>query len=920
MRLILIFMLMSFSLVTIAQKKPLDHTVYDTWQNIGEKKISNNGRWMAYTIDLQEGDGQLVIQQTSDSRKIIVPRGYNVSITTDNKYAIFLIKPFFKETREAKIKKKKQDEFPKDSLGIIGLENDSLIKISSVKSYALPKDAVGPLAVHRYKAIDTSKKTSAADAPDEGSELLIMSIDEGKRRTFNNISEIKWSKNGKILVAEGREAKGRPQTLNCVMVYRALEDHLDTITRKGNEFTQFAIDDNAYQLSFVAERDSSAKSLQKFYKLWYWKNGMDTASLLCDHFTTGMKLDWGISQNGSLEFSKSGQRLFFGTAPIRAPKDTSLVDIDLVRLDVWHYNDEYLQPQQLKNLERELKRSYRAMYDFNFSRMVQLADDQVPEVSIPFENDGSMFVGITDKGNRISQQWEGGTKKDIYAIYPESGRRILVKKGLNGNAQISPAGKYIFWYDQKANQYFTWRDSVTRNISSGVTAKLYDEEFDMPDFPDAYGILKWSKNDAALLVYDRFDIWELDPEAKTAPICITGAQGRKTKTVYRYVNTDPDEKFLEPMQTLLLGTFNEVNKYSGFATYKRMTKMLPVTVTEGPFYLGSLIKSENANVYGYTKEDFRNSPDMYSRLEDGKEYKLSAINPQQSSYSWGKVGLVKWTSYDGKQATGMLFTPENDNPEHKVRYPMIAYFYERLSDSLYRYRPPAPVRSRLDISFFVSRGYAVFVPDIRYKTGYPGKSGYDYVVSGVREMVKRGLADSTKLGLQGQSWGGYQIAYIVTRTKLFAAAWAGAPVANMTSAYGGIRWESGLNRQFQYEKSQSRIGATLWEKPQLYIENSPLFSIPKITTPLVIMSNDDDGAVPWYQGIEMFTAMRRLNKKVWLLNYNGEKHNLEERRNKKDLSMREQQFFDWLLKGAKPTRWITDGIPATEKGRDWGLD
>ncbi len=346
--------------------------------------------------------------------------------------------------------------------------------------------------------------------------------------------------------------------------------------------------------------------------------------------------------------------------------------------------------------------------------------------------------------------------------------------------------------------------------------------------------------------------------------------------------------------------------------------MLPANLVEGPFSLNNMVKAKNANIYGYTKEDFGHSPDLFTRLDDGTENKLSAINPQQSGYSWGSAELFNYKAYDGREATGMVFKPENFNPSR--RYPMIAYFYERLSDSLYRYRPPAPVRSRLDISFFVSRGYLVFVPDIRYKTGYPGKSAYDYVVSGVRALVKKGWADSTKLGLQGQSWGGYQIAYLVTRTKLFAAAWAGAPVANMTSAYGGIRWETGINRQFQYEKSQSRIGATLWEKQQLYIENSPLFYVPRITTPLVIMSNDDDGAVPWYQGIEMFTAMRRFGKKVWLLNYNGEKHNLEERKNKKDLSIREQQFFDWLLKGEKPTRWITDGVPAIEKGRDWGLD
>ncbi|MEI8060051.1 MAG: prolyl oligopeptidase family serine peptidase, partial [Ferruginibacter sp.] len=134
-----------------------------------------------------------------------------------------------------------------------------------------------------------------------------------------------------------------------------------------------------------------------------------------------------------------------------------------------------------------------------------------------------------------------------------------------------------------------------------------------------------------------------------------------------------------------------------------------------------------------------------------------------------------------------------------------------------------------------------------------------------------------------------------------------------------IRWGSGLNRQFQYEKTQSRIGANLWEKQNLYIENSPLFHLPKVTTPLVIMSNDADDAVPWYQGIEMFTAMRRLSKPVWLLVYNNEAHNLIERKNRKDIQIREQQFFDWKLKGDNPAKWLTQGVPATQKGIDWGL-
>jgi dipeptidyl aminopeptidase/acylaminoacyl peptidase len=296
---------------------------------------------------------------------------------------------------------------------------------------------------------------------------------------------------------------------------------------------------------------------------------------------------------------------------------------------------------------------------------------------------------------------------------------------------------------------------------------------------------------------------------------------------------------------------------------------------------------------------------------------LAATNAQQNEYNWGTAELFTWKAYTGKLTEGILYKPENFDATKK--YPMIVYFYERNNQTLYNYVPPTPTASRLNISFFVSRGYVVLVPDIWYKKGYPGQGAYDYILSGTRAVVKQGYIDSTKIGLQGQSWGGYQIAHLITRTNLYAAAWAGAPVVNMTSAYGGIRWGPGMNRQFQYEKTQSRIGATLWEKPNLYIENSPLFHLPKVTTPLVIMANDADDAVPWYQGIEFYTALRRLGKKVWMLNYNNEAHNLVERKNRKDIQIREQQFFDYLLKGEKPAPWIANGVPATMKGRDWGL-
>ena len=906
-----------FILNVYAQKKPLDHSDYDKWQTVADKKISNNGNWVIYTVDPQEGDGNLIIQSSqSIDNKVIIPRGYNATITNDNQFVVFLIKPLYNAVRNAKIKKIKPEDFPKDSLGVFNLNSMLLTKMDGVKSYQIPKDANGLLAIHLQKKADSTKK-NVVEPSDIGSNLMIKYLNTNKTTLLKNISEYKWSKNGKLLLAEGRYSPSVTGSLNCLMVYRSLENKIDTISKGGSEFMNFDIDENAYQVAFVAERDSAASSLRKFYKLWYWKNGMDSAIVLADKNSVGMKVGWTISPFAQLNFSKSGSKLFFGNAPIKPIKDTSLVEFELAKLDVWHYNDDYLQPQQLRNLDATNKKSFLASIDVSNKTLVQLADDSIPDIIRTTDGEGDFVLGLTDIGNRIAAQWTGNTPKSIFTIQLTNGKRSLIQRNVHGYARLSPLGKYIYWYDEKQRQYFVWTNGVLTCVSKNVPFKLYDETFDMPDDPNAYGVAGWTTGDSALLVYDRYDIWKLDPLAKSKPINLTSGLGRKYQTNYRYLSLDTEEKNIKIQEPILLKTFNETNQKNGLVFLLMQNNNSISKIIEGDYSIGLVSKSKNNSVLSYTKETYKASPDVYVKNAN-EELKLSGINPWQNDYNWGDVELIKYKAYDGKQATGMVFKPENF--DSNKRYPMICYFYEKLSDTRYTYRAPSPTRSRLDISFFVSRGYIVFVPDIQYKIGYPGKSAFDYVVSGARAIVKKGWVDSTKIGLQGQSWGGYQIAYIITKTKLFAAAWAGAPVANMTSAYGGIRWETGVNRQFQYEHTQSRIGVSLWENPKLYIENSALFAVPKITTPLAIMSNDDDGAVPWYQGIELFTAMRRMGKKVWLLNYNGEKHNLEERRNKKDLSIREQQFFDWLLKGEKPTRWITDGIPATEKGKDWGLD
>jgi dipeptidyl aminopeptidase/acylaminoacyl peptidase len=716
-----------------------------------------------------------------------------------------------------------------------------------------------------------------------------------------------------------------------IVIYDLERKQSHTIIKGGNDFKNLTISDDGAQVAFVAERDAKPKDLQRFYKLWYYKEGMDSALMIADRSSVGMRLGLTISEFSSLDFSRSGQRLFFGTTAILPPRDTSLIDIDIPKVDIWHYNDDYLQTVQNfpTRLRAEQQRSFLAVFDLNKKSIKQLATRELPQVITTNEGDGDTFIGITDFGKRVESQWVGVTRKDIYAINPVTGENKLIKDNLHGQTYPSSTGKYIVWFDRKAKNYFSWDGTSTKNISSKVKVPLWSESDEVPDDPGPYGIMKWSKDDDALFVYDKYGVWKLDPTAKKAPIL--ALDGRKTKSIYRYVQLDPEERYIESGDRLVFRKLNDVNKNAGLwemiynSTIGFFEQPRSIVADSG-IAINQVQKALKSNVYLLTKESFTSPADLYtitiadsySGASPTETVRLSFINPQQKSYNWGNAELVRWKAYDKKDAVGILYKPEDFNP--KKKYPMIIYFYEDLSNNLNNYYATAPIRSAINIPFFVSRGYIIFLPDIHYTTGHPGRDAYNYIVSGARAVVKKGFVDSTRMALQGHSWGGYQAAQVVTMTKLFKAAWAGAPVANMTSAYGGIRWESGVSRQWQYEKSQSRIGATLWEKPELYIENSPLFHLNKVTTPIVIMANDADGAVPWYQGIELFTGLRRLGKKVWMFNYNGQGHGLTQRQDMRDYQIRMQQFFDWILKDQPPAKWITEGLPATKKGKELGLE
>ncbi len=918
MKRIALLLTLFVSALCFAQKKPLDHTVYDQWERISERLVSPNGEWVVYVVDPQEGDGTLYVQSLSTKAIQAFQRGGAPQFSFNGRFLAFKIKPFFSQTREAKIKKKKPEDFPKDSLLILEMGKTILKKMPMVKSFKFPAEEEGFLVAQLES---TEKANESNETP---SSLVVINLLENTEYTIPRVSEFEVAPKGGKLVAEQCRNPKDSLGKTAILVAQLAVKKLDTIANGGNDFRSFTFSEDGTQLAFLAERDARPKELIKYFKLYHYRNNGDSARLLVDRNSMGMKLGNTVSEFGKPRFSKSGKRIYFGSAPIKSAPDTSLPEIDQVKVDVWHYKDDYLQTQQLFNLKRDLERNYLTLFDFPSQTLLPLESDEISQVITTADGDGDLAYGISDFGYRIESQWRGMSKRDIYQIKISTGEFTLLKKGLDGvvySSFVSPSGEALVWYDYALKQYVSWYKGKMQVISKQIPFPLYDEEHDSPGPPDSYGIAGFELGDSAVWIYDRFDTWRVPLNGKGKVRNIT-MSGRMKKENFRYVKLDPKEKYVAENGWSVWRFQQEQDKSAGiaWATWKNQQLSWQKQL-QGAFTYGNPVKAKSSSVLLYTKESYIQSPDLHAWNINGElslETKLTAINAQQQQYNWGTSSIYRWKSIDGKNAQGVLYLPEDFDP--KKKYPVLLYFYETHTNTLHSYIPPSPTGSRLNISFFVSRGYVVLSPDIHYQIGYPAKSCYNYVVSAAQQLAKESWIDKANMGIQGQSWGGIQVAQLVTMTSLFKAAWAGAPVANMTSAYGGIRWESGVNRQFQYEMTQSRIGATLWQRRDLYLENSPLFKVPQIKTPLVIMANDADGAVPWYQGIELFTAMRRMGKQVWMLNYNGEAHNLRERKNQKDISIREQQYFDWLLKGERPARWITEGIPAVNKGKDWGLD
>ncbi|MBN1633773.1 MAG: S9 family peptidase [Ignavibacteria bacterium] len=907
---------------SISGKTVLDHSVYETWKRLEKQKISDNGNYISFEINPQKGDGMLFIFNEKLNKKDSVSRGYDLIFSPNEDFALFKIKPSLDSLRRAKLLKKKPEEMPRDIFGIKIFKSldkkfalDSVIQIVNFKNYAVPEEN-NSIIVFTTEPTKEDKD----EAKKDGNEKIITTSNLTVFNPVTNtvlfeekdVNEYTITKSGEK-IGYIKLTSNEARNLNSeVYIYNIKKKKAYIIFKSKGKTSNLAIDDDGLQTAFLYAKDTSGI---KKYSLYYSSNPFQRATRIADSNTYFLPDNWEISENAKLDFSDDGSKLYFGTAPkvYDIPKD-SLPEDEIFKVDIWNWNDIRLQSQQLFELEKDKKKTYRAVYRTDEKAFYQLEDSLIEKIDFIKGGNADFALGTVTKPYLKTLSWKNPIFNDFYLINLKTGEKKLIVEKIHYDAEISPGANYILYYDEKdssINSYSIAEDKHYKlNISLPVS--FCEEDYDVPNAVPPYGFAGWTEDDRNVLIYDKYDIWKFHPLNKIQPVNLT-KNGRENKTIYRYAKLFKDSIIIRSNEDILLSFRNEINFKEGFKKININDNSEPYTLIEMDNSFTKPVKAKNSDKILWTKSSYTEFPDLWiSNVNFENPKKHTHTNPQQESYFWGQIEPFYWKDSAGTDMKGLLLKPENFNPEKK--YPMIVYFYEKYTDKFHMHYIPNPSRSVINFPLYNSNGYIIFIPDITYKLGYPGESAYNAIMSGTHALVDKGFIDEKNIGLQGQSWGGYQVAYLVGRTNYFKAAMSGAPVANMTSAYGQIRGESGLVRAFQYEQTQSRIGGTLWEKFDLYIKNSPLFYVDKIETPLLIMSNDADGAVPHQQGLEYFNALRRLDKKAWLLNYNGDAHNLRKWPNRVDLSIRMKQFFDHYLKGEPMPEWMEKGIPAVEKG------
>lgn len=883
------------------QKKSLDINSYKEWKRVDLSKISADGRWVLYSYayierDEKEDDNLTYLYNTKTGKTSVLSNIKNVSFFNKGKWLKYILPKSEKENNDKS----------RDTTVLMCMKN--MNKIFWTRNISLSENQESNIVTYSYRVKTESDSKKSAD----NNNLVIWNIETGDSTVINNIGRYNLYNNQKSIVYISNKGESKSLCAGSVNV-----KHKTIYKDDKGLLKSFYFNGRTGKGRFDIASDTTRKSDPDL--MYSFSVKTNACRLILD------KKEISLPEGKRMyndRLSDNKKYLFFEMLPKRkknAKKKDKAKEDKSFELELWSWNDLYVPTRQKS--ERSSYRPVYPKYVYRIAekRIVKIGDENTSDIIKPLCNDFNYVIKTDKHPYEKFSDWDDDEPFDLYLVDIRNGETKRIAKKISKRPIWTPNGKYLLFYDC-INKNWNKLDPESfkiSNISKEIGYPVYDESHDKPKPASPYGIAAWINGGDKVVLYDKYDMWSVDLSGKSKIKCIANGYGRKNNVAIRLINVDYSLREMDFSKPQMVETFNYSNKNEGIFTLKPNGKLKKLI--EGPFAIRINKISGDKKTCLWTKQSYTEFRDLwYSSINFSDPVKITNTNPQQSKYKWGSVKVVKWKNFEGKDNEGLLYLP--DGYDKNKAYPTIVSFYETHSNGLNSYPTPCLSSAMIDVVTYVSMGYVVFKPDVHYTIGSPGKSAYNAVVSGTKMLIEKGIADKDHIGLQGHSWSGYQSAYLVTQTNMFKCANLGAAVVDMVSAYTGFREGSGRPRMFMYESTQSRMGKSLWEDTDAYINNSPIFFADKVNTPLLIFHCDADEAVPYAQGLDFFLAMRRLQKPAWLLNYKKERHFIYGKAARIDWTKRMQQFFDFYLKDSPMPRWMKEGISVFERGKDQKYD
>jgi dipeptidyl aminopeptidase/acylaminoacyl peptidase len=936
----LIICLLTFMCVqaALAQVKPaLTWKDVSKWSYNRGNALSPDGQWMAWATGPTEGDLKIVIKKTFDTLSYSYPIGATATgavFSKDSKYAAFKVSAKDTEVKAAK----KTNKTLYDKLLIVSLADNKQTTFERVKNFSFSGDASDWIAI-QFAALETAPKDKDAA---KGTDVVLYHLASKKSFNLGNVGEFAFNKAGDKLAytvdANGQNANGlflRDMKTGLITaldndkaVYKSI-----TWNEEGNAFALLKSNkDDKYKdevLSIIGinkiNGDLTAKIIYK---------GIDDSN-----FPKGM----GINTNANPYWSDDQSTLFFGintlakkddkknetktdTTKTKAKTEVKIdsvakakakpaepevkkEDIEKPDMMIWNWQDKRLQSAQQTQEMRDKNFSYVSSYRVADKKFTQLADSNMRTVTIAPKQ--LYAIGYDNSNYELMGNLDGQSYSDVYLIDLKTGvkKRLFEKMYANngGRLSIAPNGKISSYYVDGIFYSINFETGQTANLTGNIKSSFVDALDDHNVNKPATPNFGWSSDSKYALIMDNYDLWKISADGKSVTPLSDNWKSKKTAVAYR-IRIYPYEKGTDLSKDQYFNVFNNKTKDMGIGILPAGKSKINVLFLDANVYNG-LAKAENAKVFAYSKSNYAQSPVYYASINsDLSTAKQANTNtPDQAKYAWTSgVKLIDYVSAHGDTLQAALYLPANY--EAGKAYPTITYIYERLTDGLNNYGMPGFPGGGFNAGMYLSNGYAVLMPDIKYKLNDPGMSAVACVVPAVKAAIATGIVDEKNVAIHGHSWGGYQTSFLITQTNIFKAAAAGAPLTNMISMYSLIYWNSGGTNQAIFEASQGRLTPGYWDNWDAFARNSPIYHIKKVQTPLLLLHNDKDGAVDFTQGIEYYNGLRRLNKPVVMITYKGENHGIAKLPNRKDYAVRMMEYFDYMLKGKPAPEWWSKGV------------